>query len=121
MRERHVDELSEREAAFLDHLRRSESQGVSLAEYCRGRDLDIGVLYRIKQRLAQRGVNDCREVAVKKARALPPRFAPVRISPEAASVGSTACRIKHPAGWIVECASLPPPAWLSALMIGDRS
>ena len=110
MREANVEGLSEGEVAFLDHLRQSEVRGVSLAEYCRGRDLDVGVLYRIKQGLAHRGVSDCREVAVKKARALPPRFAPVRISPEAASVGSTACWIKHPVGWIVECAILPQPA-----------
>ena len=69
-----MEGLSEREVAFVDHLRQSEAQGVSLSEYCRGRDLDVGVLYRIKQGLAHRGVSDCREVAVKKARALPPRF-----------------------------------------------
>ena len=121
MGEPNVDELSECEVMFLDHLRQSQAQGVSLAQYCRSRELNVGLLYRIKQGLAHRGMRECGEAAVKKARALPTRFAPVHISPTPVSPVTTACRIKHPAGGIVECASLPSPAWLSALMVGDRS
>ena len=119
MRERSIGELSECEIMFLEHLRQAQTQGVSLAEYCRRHDLNVGLLYRIKQDLAHRGVSECAETVVKKARALPARFTPVRISP--AAPVSSACRIKHPSGWVVECASLPPPAWLSALMLGALS
>ena len=96
MREPNVGELSECEAMLLDHLRQLQAQGVSLAEYCRSHDLNLCLLYRIKQGLAQRGVRDCGEAAVKKAGALPARFTPVRISPAAPVI--TACRIKHPSG-----------------------
>ena len=121
MREPEVGELSESEVMFLEHLHQSQAQGVSLAGYCRSRDLNVGLLYRIKQGLAHRGMKECGEAAVRKVRALPARFTPVRISPSPAMPITTACRIKHPTGWVVECASFPPPAWLNALMMGESS
>lgn len=119
MREPSIGELSECELTVLEHLRQAQTQGVSLAEYCRSHDLNVGLMYRIKQGLAHRGVSECAEAALKKARSMPARFTPVHISPAAPVSG--ACRIKHPSGWVVECAGLPPPAWLSALMVGERS
>ena len=115
-----VDGLSEREIACMDHLRQATILGISFAAYCRRIELDAREWYPLKQGLARRGVIEGVRVSQERHKT-PARFAAVRISPAAASVGSTACRIKHPSGWVVECASLPPPAWLSALMVGDRS
>lgn len=111
-----VEGLSEREVACLDHLRQAKALGISLAEYCRRGDLNVGEWYRVKQGLAHKGVTARGVVASKKVDQLPATFTPVRIASAAASSVMTACRIKHPSGWVVECAILPQPSWLAALM-----
>ena len=120
MNELTADGLSEREIACRDHLRQARILGMSFAAYCRRVELDVRDWYPVKQGLARRGVIE-REPVSQERHKLAARFTPVRISPATAIAVSTACRIKPPSGWIVECASLPPPAWLSALMVGDRS
>lgn len=110
-----VENLTERERACLEHLRQAQELGLSFAEYCRQRNLRANPWYWTKQRLIRKGVIAGRgEVAEVK----PAAFVPVRITPQAPT---TACRIRHPSGWVIECDSFPQPQWLSALMSGATS
>jgi len=49
----------------------------------------------------------------------PGAFVGVRIAPApgAAATGA-ACRIRHPSGWVIECASWPEASWMAALFAG---
>jgi hypothetical protein len=46
----------------------------------------------------------------------PVGFAPVRIQPSASPI--SACRIRHPSGWVIECDGVPPAQWLSDVLAG---
>lgn len=111
MSEAVVDELSEKERACLEHHRRSQALGISFAEYCRQRDLKVNKWYWVRSGLIRKGViaTDAETEAGK-----PAGFAPVRITPPASQV--TACRIRHPSGWVIECDSFPQAQWLSDLI-----
>ena len=53
----------------------------------------------------------------------PTGFVPVRIAPAAAvaAATTTVCRIRHPSGWMIECASFPEASWMSALLSGEAA
>lgn len=106
-----VDELSEQEQACLTHARRAQAMGISFAEYCRREDLKVKHWYRVRSGLARKGVI---ARAGKTEASQPAGFAPVRIT----SPGNetSACRIRHPSGWVIECGSVPQAQWLSDLM-----
>ena len=111
MSEAIVDVLSEKEQACLEHARRAQALGISFAEYCRQRDLNVNQWYWVRSGLTRKGVI----AGHGKAEAdKPAGFAPVRITPQAPE--TTACRIRHPSGWVIECGSFPQPQWLSDLM-----
>jgi hypothetical protein len=110
-----VGVLSEREAKYLDQLRQAKAQGISLAEHCRRRGLSVNEFYQIARELAGRRVAGRRGRASRKTVSSPRMFAPVRITPAAASTTTTMCRIKHLSGWVIECAALPSASWLAAL------
>lgn len=132
------EELSEREQKGLEHLRQAKALGVSLAEYCRRFELDLNLWYRVKQKLVRKGLAEkgeaCKVVksaAVEKTAARQQRaFARVHIAaaPSPVAVKSLlaavdtpmACRIEHPCGWVLECSSLPPAAWLATVLAGER-
>lgn len=106
-----VDELSEKERACLKHDRQARTLGIGFAEYCRERDLKVNQWYWVRTGLIRRGII----AGHGKAEAdKPAGFAPVRITPSASQ--TTACRIHHPAGWVIECSSFPQAQWLSDLM-----
>lgn len=111
MSEAIVNVLSEKERACLEHHRQAQALGISFAEYCRERDLKVNQWYWVRSGLVRKGViaSDAKAEANKSA-----GFAPVRITPH--SPDTTACRIRHPAGWVIECDSLPQAQWLSDLM-----
>lgn len=113
MSEKTVKNLSERERACLEHLRQAQELGVSFSQYCRERDLPMNQLYWVKRCLIRQGVIGGRPKAQADRAA---GFVPVRIAPSASA--GTACRISHPTGWVIECASFPQTQWLSALMSG---
>lgn len=110
------DGLNEKERVCLEHVRQAEALGLSFSEYCRQRGLKVNQWYWVRRGLRLKGVlagpRDAEEVK-------PARFVPVRIAADVA--GASACRIRHPSGWVMECASLPPAQWLSALMSGERA
>ena len=111
MSEAIVDDLSEKERACLAHHRQAQALGISFAEYCRERDLKVNQWYWIRTGLIRRGIISGHG---KTEAGKPAGFAPVHITPSAS--WTTACRIRHPAGWVIECDSFPQAQWLSDLM-----
>jgi hypothetical protein len=111
MSEAIVDGLSEKERACLAHHRQAQALGISFAEYCRERDLKVNQWYWVRTGLIRRGII----VGHGKTEAgKPAGFAPVHIAPSAS--GTTACRIRHPSGWVIECDNVPQAQWLSDLI-----
>jgi hypothetical protein len=113
--------LSEREVGYLEQRRQAKAQGISLAEYCRRHELNVKQYYQIAREMAGKGVASQRVRASRKRVSSPATFAPVHITPAAVNGVSSACRIRHPSGWVIECAALPPPSWLTALMGMQRT
>lgn len=116
MPETTTENLTERERACLEHLRQAEELQVSFAEYCRSFQLNVNEWYGVKQSLVRKGVvpggrpKGSEETEEKGA------FVPGRIAPTPAVTPATGCRIRHPSGWVIECASLPDAQWVSTLM-----
>lgn len=106
-----VGDLSEKERACLEHHRQAQEFGISFAEYCRQRGLQVNQWYWVRTGLRGKGViaSDAEADAGK-----PAGFAAVRVTPSVSQ--STACRIRHPAGWVIECDRVPQAQWLSDLM-----
>ena len=48
--------LTEREAAYAEHVRRAKSQGISLSEYCRRNELRVGEWYQVRRELVRKGL-----------------------------------------------------------------
>jgi hypothetical protein len=113
MSDRNLEALNERERACLTHLRQAQELGVSFSRYCRERDLKFQQWAWVKRVLIRKGVIGARRPAGK-ANAV--GFAPVRVAPPAAA--AMVCRIRHPSGWTIECASFPQASWMSALLSG---
>jgi hypothetical protein len=113
MTQRNPEALSERERACLAHLEEAKKLGVSFSQYCRDRQISMHQWTWIKRALVRKGVIGRRGRADRSKAA---GFVPVRVAPPAA--GMPACRIRHPAGWTIKCASYPEVAWMSALMSG---
>jgi hypothetical protein len=116
MSDRNLDALNERERACLMHLRQAQELGVSFSRYCRERDLKFQQWAWVKRVLIRKGVIGGRR-RTGKGKAV--GFAPVRVAPPAAA--ATVCRIRHPSGWTIECASFPEVSWMSALMSGEAA
>ena len=118
MSEREVEALSERERACLAHLEEAKKLGVSFSKYCRDRQISMYQWTWIKRALVRKGVVGARRRAEE---AKPAGFVPVRIAPAAVAAATsttTVCRIRHPSGWTIECASYPEASWMLALMSG---
>ena len=128
-----VEDLSEREQKCLDHLRQARDLGVSFAEYCRSFELDLGLWYRVKQKLAHKGVPEAVSARAKAPKVVeekePAPFARVHIAepcvvpvppPPAVIAIPVACRIVHPSGWVLECGTLPQASWLATVLAGPR-
>jgi hypothetical protein len=122
-----VEELNEREVRVLEHLQKAQELDVTIAEYARSFDVDAKELYAIRQALIRKGAlprrsSDEDEDIVEAAEPVRSDFVPVKVSLSHAPIlGDTMCRIRHPSGVVIECASLPPAAWLMALLTGARS
>ena len=112
MSDRNLEGLSERERACLAHLDEAKRLGVNFSRYCREKDLSMHQWSWVKRALVRKGVVGGRRRAERSKAA---GFVPVRIAPAAAT---TVCRIRHPSGWTIECASYPEVSWMSALMSG---
>src|ERR1019366_8818953 len=108
-------ELTGREQQYLGHLRGAQARQLTLAQYCRAQGLSAQSLYRVSHRLARKGILWHREEVAKKPQPAG-KFLAVRVAAPAA-VG-TVCRLQHPNGWVMECASWPEASWLSQFVTG---
>ena len=114
-----AEALSKREQTCLQHVKQAEELGVSFAEFCRSFDLNVNTCYTIRRSLVRKGAIASRTKADEKeavkefSPATPASFAQVRIAPPAAP--EVICRVLHPRGWVIECASWPEGSWLAAL------
>jgi hypothetical protein len=114
MAEPKAGKLTERERAYLEHVRQAQELGISFAAYCRQKGLPVNPWYWVRSRLVRKGVIRGREKSDSEKRS---SFAPVHVVPSAA----TACRITHSSGWVIECESLPQAQWLTALLSGTTT
>jgi hypothetical protein len=117
MSERNLEALTERERARLAHLDESRKLGVSFSRYCREKEMSIQQWTWIKRALVRTGVIGGRRRAERSKAA---GFVPVRVAPPVATT-TTVCRIRHPSGWTIECASYPEASWMSALLSGESA
>lgn len=119
-----TEALSERERAYLEHVKQAGELGVSLSEYCKTFELNVHEWYAVKRELVRRGVlpgragkteAEEREGSGEGCSA----FIPVHIAPPTASLPQVACRIRHPQGWVFECMTMPEASWVAALVEED--
>jgi hypothetical protein len=114
-----LEALSDRERACLAHLEEAKRLGLSFSRYCREKQISMHQWTWIKRALVRKGVIDGpRPPKVTK----PAAFVPVRIAPVATvspPTATTVCRIRHPSGWMIECASYPDVSWMSAVISGE--
>jgi len=106
---------TQRDQGLIAHVRRAETRGVPLTQYCRANGLNVQSLYNLRSRLARTGSRP-RQAGPKKRKPVSP-FVAVRVAAPA-TPPSAACRLQAK-GWVIECASLPSPAWLTGLMARD--
>jgi hypothetical protein len=113
MSERNVEPLNDRERACLTHLEEAKKLGLNFSRYCREKDLSFHQWAWVKRALLRKGAISGRH------RAEPAKvanFVPVRVAAPVST--TTVCRIRHPSGWTIECASYPDASWMLALMSG---
>lgn len=108
--------LTRRQGEWLSHLRRAEARKMPLVQYCREQGLSVQSLYNARYELArQQRQSTASKAAPKKSRSTNP-FVAVQIAPSPA-VPAVACRVRLK-DVVIECASLPPPAWLAEFATG---
>ena len=104
------------EMTATQHVERAESQGQTVAEYCRQTGLSLHVLYSARRELKEKGLlagaRKRRPVRKKTG-----KFIAVNVTEAAPAV---VCRVRHRAGWVIECASWPDPSWMKQLT-GERA
>jgi hypothetical protein len=112
------------ERRYLEHVRRAQSRGMVLSEYCRAVGLNPYALYSMRRQMRRKGKLPPAAAAVRgKERTgggVPRRFVAVRVTETAVAAESTGgsgmvCRLRHESGWVLECAGWPPAAWLREL------
>jgi hypothetical protein len=113
------EQLTEREWRVLEHLRRAEELKLGLAQYARATGVAVNEISG-KQALVRKGVIPGRvRVAEREDEEMPAGgFVAVHVAPRFGSGNSPTCQIRHPSGVVVECSSLPPAAWVTALLSG---
>jgi len=112
-------ELTLGEQRYLERAREAEKERTSLHAYYRAHGLSLNMLYKVRRQLVSKGI-----VAAPADRPVsadsPGKLVEVRVAQgmgkiEMPVVGS-ACRLRHPSGWVIECGSWPEPRWLAGLM-----
>jgi hypothetical protein len=112
-----LEDLTSAQRRYIEHARACESLGVSLLQYCRDNGLSVYSLYSTRRRLIKKGVLASGR-AGRKASEKPGRFIAVRVAAPSPGVARPICQLRHPSGWVIECASLPDAKWLSGLVAG---
>lgn len=101
--------LTDHEQQCLAHLNRAQQQGMSLRAYADARGLKVGSLYQTKSQLKKKGLLDA-GVGVEAD------FVAVDVPPASESA---VLRLRHPAGWELECTTWPPVDWLQQVLWGE--
>jgi len=113
-------ELTLGQQRLLERMQEAQNEGVSLSDYYRAHGLSMAMLYKVRRQLVQKGVVPSARPQLTSG---PEKFVQVRVqeSPEGAelTVRGPVCRLRHPSGWLIECAMWPHPRWLLQLM-GDQ-
>lgn len=112
------EDLTRAERRFLERAAEAQQQGVTLEQYYRASGLSIGWLYNIRRQLQGKGVV-VPEPSARSAVVTSGKFVEVCVRPGTRSEGSAVCRVRHPSGWVIECASWPEVSWMRALT-GER-
>ena len=99
-----------------EHLERAQGQGQTVADYCRQTGLSPHALYSARRQLGKTGTL-AGSPKRRQARRKLGKFIAVSV---ADSVPAVVCRVRHPAGWVIECVSWPDPGWMKALA-GERT
>jgi hypothetical protein len=99
-----------------EHAERAQSQGRTVAEYCREAGLSPHALYSARRQLRKNGAlpGAPRRRQDKKK---PGKFIAVNV---VETVPTVVCRARHPTGWVIECTSWPDPSWMRELT-GERT
>jgi hypothetical protein len=113
------EELTRAERRFLERAAEAQERGVTLEEYYRGSGLSVGWMYNIRRQLQGKGVV-VPEPSAPSAVVTSGKFVEVCVRAGTRSEGSAICRVHHPSGWMIECASWPEASWVRQLL-GERS
>jgi hypothetical protein len=104
------------EMTAAEHVERAQNQGQTVAEYCRQMGLSVHPLYSARRQLKEKGQLS----GTRKRRPLSKRlreFIPVSVTDARPAV---VCRVRHAAGWVIECATWPDPSWVK-LLTGEQT
>ena len=104
-------ETKHEELTAAEHAELAQSQGKTVVEYCRQTGLSVHALYSARRELKEKGVLPGSPKR-RQVRKKPGKFIAVSV---AESVPAVVCRVRHPSGWVVECASWPDPRWMQEL------
>lgn len=104
------------ELTAAEHADRAQSQGQSVADYCRQTGVSAHALYSARRKLKRKRVV-AGTPRVRRARRKPSKFVALSV---AESVPALVCRVRHPNGWVIECARWPDPSWMRDLA-GERT
>jgi hypothetical protein len=121
MLETATDKLTERERECLKHIRQAREREVSFAQYCRSIGLKANEWHAVRHGMVKKGLlppgqgGKTKKTPFRRKRA---HFVPVRVesSNGAGSGTGMACRLRHPSGFIIECASWPDLNWMRGLL-----
>jgi hypothetical protein len=98
--------MTERQRAWLKHVRSAERRGEALTEYAKRRGLSVGSLYEAKRRLRQVGVLPAaRKEPATKARAA--RFVELAVHSGPMAATQALLRIQLPNGTVLEWSEAP--------------
>jgi transposase-like protein len=100
-----------RELTAAEHVARAQSQEQTVAEYCRQTGLSPHALYSARRQQKKSGALPG-SPKPRQAKRKSGNFIAVRVTDP---VPVAVCRVRHPTGWVIECASWPDPSWMKGL------
>jgi hypothetical protein len=111
-------EMTERQRRAMEALEGARSEGLTLSEYAKRRDLPLRELYDAIAALRRKGV--LAKPVTKRAKS---KFVTVHMverasAPMNMSASVALCRIVQ-RGCVIECLQWPPPNWLAAMGTGS--
>lgn len=121
-----TSKLKQGQQQYLEHAQGAKDRGITLARYCRETGLNAQVFYNTTSALRKKVMLSSPVTPTFKS-GKPSAFMAVRIAPQSAPPTSMLpstpvvggmCRLRHPNGWVMECASLPPASWMRQVLNG---